>query len=492
MSILFRTKANPMAKGFKNQQRVKQTFTVMLIRASHRYVLVALILSLIILAYINILKSNQSLVIESPINSKILKIWSDKGYTLEEDEALQKIISNWEQQSGNKIKLTFYTNDELPQKTQRALQAGNSPDMVINSSAERELYPRLAWEGKLADVSDVIEPVKSIYSEGVLEAVRLYNNVDKKLSYYAVPINQLTIHIFYWRDLLEKIGRTQSDIPKKWDAFWEFWKQVQDDLRAQQKQNIYGLGFPFSTGSTDTYYLFEQILEAYDVQILDSNGQLLLNDPKMHQGIVESLEWYAKFFQQGYVPPDAVNWLNPDNNRSLLNRGVVMTPNSSLSIPAAVRQDPDTYRNKLGILEFPNKPNGKPMRHLVSVNEIVLFAESKNQKVAKDFLAYLIKPEIIGNYLKATGGRYLPVMKSVWKDPFWTNPADPHLSTATQTLTKGLTRPFYIVQNPAYSLVLEENVWGKALNQIVVNSISPEEAADMAIERIKQIFNEWQ
>ncbi|WP_335091666.1 sugar ABC transporter substrate-binding protein [Nostoc sp.] len=491
MSMLFRTKASLMTKGLKNQQRVKQTFTVMLIRASHRYVLLALILSLIILACINILKSSQSSVTESPINSKVLKIWSDKGYTLEEDEALQKIISNWEQQSGNKIKLTFYTNDELPQKTQRALQAGNSPDLVINSSAERELYPRLAWEGKLADVSDVIEPVKSIYSEGVLEAVRLYNNVDKKPSYYAVPINQLTIHIFYWRDLLEKVGRTQSDIPKNWDAFWEFWKQVQDDLRAQQKQNIYGLGFPFSTGSTDTYYLFEQILEAYNVQILDSKGQLLLNDPKVYQGIVKSLEWYAKFFQQGYVPPDAVNWLNPDNNRSLLNRGVVMTPNSSLSISAAVRQDSDTYRHKLGILEFPNKPNGKPMRFLVSINEIVLFAESKNQKVAKDFLAYLIKPEIIGNYLKATGGRYLPVMKPVWKDPFWTNPADPHLSTATQTLTKD-TRPFYIVQNPAYSLVLEENVWGKALNRIVVNSISPEEAADTAIERIKQIFDEWQ
>lgn len=132
-----------MAKGSKNQQRVKQTFTVVLIRASHRYVLVALILSLIIIAYINILKSNQFSVTESPISSRVLKIWSDKGYTLEEDEALQQIISNWKEQSGNKIKLTFYTNDELPQKTQRALQAGNPPDIVINSSAERELYPRL-------------------------------------------------------------------------------------------------------------------------------------------------------------------------------------------------------------------------------------------------------------------------------------------------------------------------------------------------------------
>ncbi|MEH2302012.1 hypothetical protein [Nostoc sp.] len=79
-----------------------------------------------------------------------------------------------------------------------------------------------------------------------------------------------------------------------------------------------------------------------------------------------------------------------------------------------------------------------------------------------------------------------------WKDPFWTNPADPHISTAAKTLIEGSTRPFYIVQNPAYSLVLKDNVWGKALNRIVVEQISPEQAADQAIARIKQIFDQWQ
>ena len=53
MRMLFRTKASLMNKGFKNQQRAKQIFTVVLIRVSHRYVLMALILSLIILGCTN-------------------------------------------------------------------------------------------------------------------------------------------------------------------------------------------------------------------------------------------------------------------------------------------------------------------------------------------------------------------------------------------------------------------------------------------------------
>ncbi len=362
----------------------------------------------------------------------------------------------------------------------------------MSFKAESTLNPRLAWEGKLVDVSDLIEPVKNLYPKSVLQTVRFYNNVDKKWSYYAVPIHQATIHIYYWRDLLEQVGRTDKDIPQDWDSFWEFWKQVHDDLQAQQKQDIYGLGLPMSVEAGDTYQSFEQILEAYDVRILDSEGKLQVDEPQVRRGIIKCLDWYTQFYQQGYVPPDAVNWLNPDNNRNLLNRVIVMTPNASLSIPAAVRQDPDTYRNKLGMIEFPNKPNGQQMRYLATVERVIVFAESKNQKLAKNFLAYLIQPEIGGDYLKAAGGRFLPVHKLVWKDPFWTDPTDPHISTAAQPLIKGQTRLFYTAQNPAYSLVLKENVWGKALKRIVVDGFSPEQAADEAIERIQQIFAEWE
>ncbi len=460
-------------------------------RLGNRYTFIAMILVLIIVACTHTSESELSQLTQSPTERTALRIWSDKGFISEEDEALQQVVRNWEQRTGNKIQLTFYTSDERSQKIQRYLQAGNPPDIFMGHQTESTLTPRLAWEGKLADVSDVIEQGKNLYPETVLKTARYHNNLEQKWSYYGVPIFQSTVHIYYWQDLLEQVGKSESDIPKDWDGFWQFWKQVQDDLRVQQKQDIYGLGLPMSLEGGDTYQTFEHILEAYDVQILDAEGQLLVNDPRVRQGIVKSLDWYAQFYQQGYVPPEAVNWLNPDNNRNLLNRVVVMTPNSTLSIPTSVRQDPDTYRNKLGILEFPNKPNGQPMRHLAVVEQAVVFAQSQYQELAKDFLTYLIQPEVVGNYLKAGRGRHAPVVEAAWEDPFWHDPNDPHISTATKTLTEGRTRLFYTFQNPAYSIILQENVWGKALKRIVVDGISPEKAADEAIERIKEIFDQW-
>jgi multiple sugar transport system substrate-binding protein len=420
-----------------------------------------------------------------------LTIWWDKGFNLEEDEALKLFANRWEKKTGNKVKLVFYPTNELLEKIQRSLKADKPPDLVMANGSELSLLPRLAWKGKLADVSDVIEPNKARYISSVLEAVNFYNDRTKKRSYYGVPIAQATIQIFYWQKLLKKIGHSNRDLPDEWDKFWQFWQQAQQDLQAEQQKKIYGLGFPLSIESPDTYYLFEQILEAYDVTILDPNGKLLVDRPQVRQGIIKCLDWYAQLYHRGYIPPDAIKWLNMDNNRSFLNRVAIMTPNVTLSIPAAVRQDPDTYYNKMGIVEFPNKPNGKPMRHLVSVRQAVVFSDSTHQSVAKDFLRYLSEPETMSEYLEASGIRNLPVQQPVLETSFWKNTKDPYISTSIKTITKGQTRFFYTVQNPAYSVILKENVWGKALQRILFDNYSSEQAADEAIDRINKIFQQW-
>ncbi|GAB1543516.1 ABC transporter substrate-binding protein [Scytonema sp. NUACC21] len=428
----------------------------------------------------------------SPTNDKVLKIWWDKGFALEEDEALALVVRNWEKKSGYKAKLSFYGLNELPHKALRSLQAGHPPDIMLSFRADKELNPRFAWEGKLADVSDVIAPVKNLFPESVLEAVHFYNNVQKKRSYYAVPITQTTMHFFYWRDMLKQIGKSETSIPTDWNGFWEFWKQVHNELRTKQKQNLYGLGLLYSIDSADTYIFLEHILEAYDVKIVDEQGKLLIGDPRTRQKIINVLDWYAKFYQQGYVPSDSLRWLNPDNNRSLLNRAVVMTPNMTLSIPSTVSRDRETYNNKLGTLKFPNKPNGQPMRYIVTVGQVVLFANSQNQEIAKNFLTYLIQPEILNQYLKASERGNFPVLKSVWKDPYWTNPKDSHISSLAKTLIQGSTRPLDYVRHPAYSVILDENIWAKALNRIVVDGVSPEQATDEAAAQIQGIFAKWQ
>jgi multiple sugar transport system substrate-binding protein len=423
-------------------------------------------------------------------DSKILKLWWDKGYNPEEDEALIKLVKNWEQETGKKVQINFYSLDARSQKPERSLKGGNLPDIFMSFKAESTLNPRLAWEGKLVDVSDIIEPVKQNYDPGALQTAFYYNNVDQKQSYYAVPIHRTALHIYYWKDLLQKTGRSEQDIPKDWQGFWQFWLDVAADLKTKHQQDIYPIGLPMSVEAGDTYQMFEHILEAYNISIVDDKGNLAVDDPKVRQGIIDVLQWYDNFYQQGYIPQDAVDWNNAANNQKLLNREILTTSNATLSIPAALRQDPDAYRNKLGIIELPNKPNGKPMRHIFLVEQAVIFADSPHQELAKNFLAYLIQPEVNNKFLKESG-RHSPAQKSAYKDTYWSDPKDPHTSAVTKTLTKSNIRPIYPSQTPAYSNVLKENVWGQALEDIALNKVTPEQAADDAIAKIKTIFQQW-
>lgn len=436
------------------------------------------------------LESNSTGLFSPDTNN--LNIWWEKGFNLEEDEAFLALVHTWEKQTNQKVKLSFYTISELAEKADRALQGKKIPDILMSQKADLTLYPRLAWQGKLTEVDDLIQPVQNEYTKNALKAATYYNNAENKIGFYGVPLYQTSLHIFYWQKLLASIELESQDIPEDWDGFWQFWQQAQNRLRAKQVNSIYGLGLPLSSISTDTFFLFEQILEAHNISLLDSQGKLIIDRPQIRQDLIDCLRWYQKFYQQGYIPLDAVDWVNTDNNRQLLNRVVLMTPNATLSIPASLHQDGDTYYQELGIVNFPRKPNGEPMRYLVSVKQAVILADSPHQQEAKAFIRYLMQPQTIAEYLKASGNRYLPVHQSIWQDPFWQKTQDPYLTAATKVLTQSPNRLISMTQNPAYSQVLQENIWGQAIASILVENITPEEAVDRAITRIKQIFAEWE
>ena len=421
---------------------------------------------------------------------KTLKLWWDKGFNPEEDEALQKLVRNWERETGNKVQIHFYTLDARAQKTERYLQAGVAPDIFMSFKAESTLNPTLAFENKLVDVTDIVEPVKNLYDPAALETAHYYNNVNQKRSYYAVPIHRAALHIYYWQDLLAKTGRSATDIPNDWDGFWQFWLDVGQELKSKHQQDIYPIGLPMSAEAGDTYQAFEHILEAYNVELLDSKGNLLVDNPQVRRGIIKCLDWYTQFYREGYVPKDAVDWTNADNNRLFLNQDILMTSNATMSIPAALRNDRNAYNHKLGIVEIPNKPNGEPMNHIFLVEQAVIFNDAKHPELAKEFLAYLTQPRVINQFLKDSG-RHSPVHIAAYQDPYWTNPKDLHTSEVTKTLTKSQTRSIYPADSPAYSVVLKENIWGQSLEKIVLDGLTPEQAADEAIARIKSIFAEW-
>jgi multiple sugar transport system substrate-binding protein len=419
-----------------------------------------------------------------------LRIFWRRGFFPEEDQALQKVVADWERKSSIPVELSLLSPDDVLNQAIVALENGNPPDIVFAHRADYTLEPRWAMEDQLVDVSDVVATVQDQYSPLALKAAYQYNKATQKQSYYGVPIELQVMHIHYWRDRLAQLGLSDADIPKDWDGFWQFWQQAQTSLKQQGNSEVYGLGLTLSPASSDSFFLFEQILEAYDIELLNEQGDLQVDDPKVRQGVIQSLTWLTQLYQQQYIPPGSLNWVDSDNNVNFLNHNTLMTANPSLSIPVSQKKDPNLYQKQIATREFPNEPDGEPPRYLVSVKQALILKEAKHTQAAKDFLTYFIQPDRLNTYLTNSLGRWFPPMPNALKSAFWKDTTDPHLAIAIQQFARE-TRPFYHVLNPAYSQVQAESVWGQAIQQVIVDGKSPEVAVDEAIVRIKKIFEEW-
>ena len=216
------------------------------------------------------------------VAQETLNVFWVKGFYKSEDDALFEAIKKFEQKTGVKVELSQYAVQDMIPKTVAALDSGTPPDVAYADVYDFQVAGKWAFEGRLEDISDVIEPMKERFAPNTVETAYLYNDKTKKRAYYAFPLKQQTMHIEYWIDMLEAAGFKESDIPKTWKEYWSFWcDKVQPGLPQGDRSRAYGIGQPMGVDSSDTFYSFLTFMDAYNVKLVDDEGKLLVDDPKV-------------------------------------------------------------------------------------------------------------------------------------------------------------------------------------------------------------------
>src|SRR5215470_14924975 len=123
---------------------------------------------------------------------KQVSVWWAKGYYKSEDDALYEAIKKFEAKTGIKVDLSQYAGQDMIPKTVSALDAGTPPDVAFADTYDLQVAGKWAYDGKLEDVSSIIEPMKPRFSANTVETVLLHNDRAKKKAYYAFPLKQQT------------------------------------------------------------------------------------------------------------------------------------------------------------------------------------------------------------------------------------------------------------------------------------------------------------
>src|SRR5262249_34286361 len=267
--------------------------------------------------------------------AKTAEVWWAQGFVPEEDVAIKKIVADYEKASGNVIDLSITPFAPQRQKIVAAMTSGVVPDFFPNNPAE--IIALFAWDDKLVDVSDVIATQREEFTETALANCYCYSNVTKKRSFYGVPYTTATLPNHVWKPLVEKAGFKIEDIPKTWDAYYDFFKEVQKKLRAGGVRNVYGLGLNVTTNGNDPNNVFNYFLIAYGGQdLVNRDGKLHLEDQKVRDAAVKALVYPPTAYKDGFVPPGAINWNDADDNNAFHAKQIVMDLDGTISTEVAV------------------------------------------------------------------------------------------------------------------------------------------------------------
>jgi len=428
-----------------------------------------------------------------------LEVWWVKGFYKAEDDALFEAIKKFEAKTGVKVELSQYAIQDMIPKTVAALDAKTVPDVAYADVYDFQVTSKWAFEGRLEDLSSVMRPLLPKFAANTVESTLLWNDVAKTRAYYAFPLKQQTMHIQYWKDLLEQSGFKDSDIPKNWAEYWSFWcDKVQPGFRRASGTRGFAIGQPMGVDSSDSFYSFLTFMDAHGVKLVDDEGKLLVDQPAVRTGLIAAMKDYTDVYSRNCTPPSATSWKDPDNNVAFHNRTTVMTHNATISIAAKWLDDSNNaaltaeeratakanYETRIATAGFPNRPNGQPMVYRAAIKTGVVFSEARNKNRAKEFVAFLLQEDNLSPYVEGSLGRWFPVTKEGQQSAFWN--ADPHRRAVRDQFANG-TVTFEFTKNWKFTILNNENVWAKAMNRVVNERVPVERAVDEMIARIKQV-----
>jgi multiple sugar transport system substrate-binding protein len=418
-----------------------------------------------------------------------VETWWNQGYLPEEDVAFRALVADYEKTSGNKIDYSLVPNAPLRQKEISAIESGVVPDLM--EVADIRFTPLNAWDDKLLDLGDLVEPLASQYNPTALRCCHHYNNNTKKRAYYMVPMKLGTWPFHIWLSLVEKAGYKASDIPNTWDAFLDFFMPVQDKLRAQGMRNIYAYGYQLTGNGGDPIVTFHQFMIAYGGKdFVTPDGKLHTDDPKVREAAVKALVKLTTPYKQGYVPPGVVSWNDADDNNAFHSKLMVMDFDGSISTELAMIDKKEEYDATL-THPLPLGNDGSTLPAQVVGFGPVIPKGAKNVAVAKEFITYMLEPKEFNKYLKGGLGRFaIPIPDIAKSDPFWLK-EDPHRTAHTQQTLFGPTLPIYEAYNPAIARVDAEHVFSIAEADVMIDGMAPEAAIDKAFKRAEEIFAKY-
>jgi multiple sugar transport system substrate-binding protein len=381
---------------------------------------------------------------EEKITLHFWQFWTDP----EVKPAIESLIRQFEEENPEiEISLTDLTWADGHEKLVVAFSSNTAPDVLELGS---DWVPEFSSGGVLLDVTDFAEKIKPGYL--------MWDPVIYQEKIYGFPWILDTRVIFYNRDLMHRVGLDPEKPPQTWDALLDYCETI-NGLKPQ----AYGFG----ANSFERHRLYKKFLPFFwsnGAKILSEDEKVCLINSKEGK---EALRFYKELTEQGVIDTQRMLDEQFKNNKIgfLLSGGWLLHD---------IRKNHPELNFGLCLVPRPEKDKGKNAS-FAGGEYLVVNKKTQHPQEAIKLIQFLIKKENCLQLCKKIGSAS-PSATDAIKDPYYQE--DPNLLLFQLQLQKAISPPAH----PKW--VYMEEIIEKAVEEVMYDKTSPEEALDQAKKKI--------
>jgi multiple sugar transport system substrate-binding protein len=393
--------------------------------------------------------------------------WVD--FIPESDVELKRQMGDASKALGAEVTLETINANDLQSRITAAVQSGSGADIFLMQYNQSHLY-----QNALVDVSDVAEPIGKAEG-GFYDVFGAGAKVNGK--WLAVPHSIVGNGVAYRKSWLKEVGA--SEPPKTWDEA----RKIFSALKKKGKPYGQTLGHTFGDAPTFTY----PMIWAWGAAETDQSGKKVVLNGK---NAVEAVKFMAAFWKD-CCDEGGLAWDDTNNNRAF-HAGEISATLNGASIYLVAKRQKDKIKDDKGEpmwtdidhYNLPAGPAGAFTMYLPHAHAVMKY--SKNQKLAKDFLRWLMTTE---NYDKwfATQEAYSVGATHVWeKHAMWAKVDKPlavFRTAARNTRIFGYAGPATAKATEAFSKYVITDMFAKA-----VQGMPAEDAVKWADGELKKVY----
>jgi multiple sugar transport system substrate-binding protein len=395
-----------------------------------------------------------------------LVYWHLPTFTPAADDVVQAQFDEFRKMAGledHEAAFVPTPSADLMPRLSEALQTGTMPDVVRLSESD---FQQCRAQGHMIDVTDMIHKIQGLRG-GLFDSC--LGAVAYEGRYWGIPFAIEPWPMHARLDVLEAHG---LDYPRTWDTFVETCLKI-------QKPPFCGFGMDLGLTKDGSVNII-QVCRCFGGRTYDALGNAAFDNSGNVRGFAFINEMYNehKIIPKGVVGNVDVAW----NNQAYQSGQVAFISNQASVYAYLSTEDPELMK-KTGLFGVPAGPAG-------AINQIHtwslgLFKQSPYPELALGLAEYFMQPDRYHQMIAANGGRFVPVHRGLFDDPWWTE--RPELAEFFDIASTGALLSYQAPPSAACGEVLATHVIPRALQEVLINGVDPAEAVASAHQQIAAI-----